>query len=56
MDWRKIRQVVVEVHDLNDRLATITALLREHGLGQIVVEQPPTLMNSNIHDVVASRR
>ena len=55
MDWRKIRQVVVEVHDLDDRLDAMTALLREHGLTEIVVEQPPTLTNSNIYNVFATR-
>lgn len=55
MDWRIIRQVVVEVHDLDGRLETITALLREHGLGEIFVEQPPTLTNSNIFNVFATR-
>jgi FkbM family methyltransferase len=55
MDWRKIRQVVVEVHDLGDRVGTMTALLREHGLGDIVVEQPPTLTDSNIYNVFATR-
>ena len=56
MDWRKIRQVVVEVHDLDDRLNTMTALLREHGLTEIVVEQPPTLTDSNIYNVFATRQ
>ena len=55
IDWRKIRQVVVEVHDLSDRLETMITLLREHGLNKIVVEQPPTLANSNIYNVFASR-
>ena len=55
IDWRKIRQVVVEVHDLSDRLDTMTTLLHEHGLNKIVVEQPPTLASSNIYNVFASR-
>jgi len=55
VDWRKIRQVVVEVHDLDNQLDTITALLFEHGLTEIVVEQPPTLTNSNIYNVFARR-
>jgi hypothetical protein len=50
-----IRQVVVEVHDLDDRLDTMTALLREYGLTEIIVEQPPTLTNSNIYNVFARR-
>jgi amino acid adenylation domain-containing protein/FkbM family methyltransferase len=29
-DWKKIRQLVVEVEDVEDRLARVTALLEEH--------------------------
>lgn len=54
-DWSKVRQVVVELHDLEDRLKTITALLTQKGLGKITVEQPPTLAGSNIFNVFASR-
>jgi hypothetical protein len=43
------------VHDLDGRLETMTALLREHGLSEIVVDQPPTLTGSNIHSVFARR-
>lgn len=55
-DWRKIRQVVVEVHDVQDRLRTITSLLSQHGLNRIVVSQAPTLTHSNIFLVFAARQ
>lgn len=55
-DWPKIRQVVVDVHDLDGRLGTMTEMLRAHGLSQIVVDQPPTLTGSNIYSVFARRR
>jgi len=54
-DWGKVRQVVVELHDLEGRLKTITALLRQKGLSKISVEQPPTLVGSNIFNVFAAR-
>jgi len=54
-DWPKIRQVVVEVHDLDDRVETITRLLRAGGLRSISVDQPPTLKDSNIYTVFATR-
>lgn len=54
-DWQRIRQVVVEVHDLDDRLAMITAQLHAQGLTRIVVDQPPTLRHTNIHNVFAAR-
>ena len=54
-DWPKIQQVVVETHDLVDRVRTITALLVEHGLTKIVVEQPLTLKDTNIYTIFATR-
>ncbi len=54
-DWPKIRQVVVEVHDLDDRVETITRLLSAGGLRSISVDQPPTLKDSNIFTVFATR-
>lgn len=54
-DWSKIRQVVVELHDLEGRLKTITGLLKQKGLTEITVEQPQTLVGSNIFNVFAAR-
>jgi FkbM family methyltransferase len=54
-DWVKVRQVVVELHDLEGRLKMITALLKQKGLREITVEQPPTLASSNIFNVFAAR-
>ena len=55
-DWPKIKQVVVDVHDLDHRLEVITGLLQHYGLTEIEVEQPPTLKNSKIYTVYAMRR
>ena len=54
-DWPKIQQVVVDVHDLDQRLEAMTALLQQYGLRKIVVGQPPTLKNSEIFTVHAMR-
>ncbi len=54
-DWQKIKQIVVEVHDLEDRLQTITNLLKEQGLSEIQVEQEPLFQGSNIFNVYAWR-
>jgi FkbM family methyltransferase len=54
-DWPKIQQVVVEVHDLDHRIEKITKLLMVAGLRSISVEQPPTLIDTNIFTVFASR-
>ena len=37
-DWRKVQQVVVEVHDINGRLAAIQQRLEQHGF-MLVTEQ-----------------
>ena len=55
-DWPKIQQVVVEVHDLDNRLDLITALLKHHGLTEIEVEESSTLKNWKIYTVYAMRR
>ena len=54
-DWPKIRQVVVEVHDLDRRVETTTRLLMAAGLRLISVEQPPTLKDTNIFTIFATR-
>lgn len=54
-DWAIIQQVVVEVHDLNDRLAKVTALLAENGLEHIHVEQEPLFRGSEIYNLYARR-
>lgn len=38
-DWPKIRQVVVEVHDVDGRLSDITTLLREHGFHEVIIDK-----------------
>lgn len=55
-DWQKIKQVVVEVHDLDGRVEKITALLQEHGLSKITVEQEPIFMGSKIFNLYALRQ
>jgi hypothetical protein len=54
-DWPKIRQVVVEVHDLDRRIETATRMLTAAGLRRVSVEQPPTLKDTNIFTIFATR-
>jgi FkbM family methyltransferase len=54
-DWAIIRQVVVEVHDLNGRLAEVTTLLAENGLEDIHIEQEPLFRGSEIYNLYARR-
>jgi FkbM family methyltransferase len=54
-DWPKIQQVVVEVHDLDNRVETTKRLLTAAGLHAISVDQPPTLKDTNIFTIFATR-
>ncbi len=54
-DWQIIKQVVVEVHDLDSRVEKITALLKEHGFSKITVEQEPIFKGSKIFNLYALR-
>jgi len=54
-DWPKIKQTVMEIHDLEGRLETIKNILKKHGLSKIYVEQEPTLQGSNVYSLYAMR-
>lgn len=53
-DWSKIRQVVIEVHDIDGRLAQITQMLERHGF-ESAVEQESLLEHTAMYDVYAIR-
>lgn len=54
-DWARIRQIVVDVHDIDNRLETVLNMLHDCGLKRIVVDQPPTLHGSSIYTLLAIR-
>ncbi len=54
-DWQKIKQIVVEVHDLDNRLQRVHSLLSQKGFDHIAVEQEPLLKGSNIFSLYALR-
>lgn len=54
-DWQKVRQIAVEIHDLENRLKKITTLLKEHGFSEIRVDQEPLFKGSNIYNLYAWR-
>ncbi|MDJ0835202.1 MAG: amino acid adenylation domain-containing protein [Acidobacteriota bacterium] len=53
-DWPRIRQLVIEVHDLDGRLARITALLEARGFN-LTTEQNRELADTNLFNVYAIR-
>jgi FkbM family methyltransferase len=52
-DWSKIKQIVVEVHDLDYRVDKITSLLKENRFNKITVEQEQGREGSNIFNIYA---
>ena len=53
-DWPKIRQVVIEAHDVNGQLQQVTQVLRGHGFN-VLAEQDNYLRGSSLYNVYASR-
>lgn len=54
-DWPKLKQIVVEVHDIDGALDEIVSLLRHRGFA-VAVEQEPMLAGSELYEVFASRQ
>ena len=53
-DWPKIRQIVVEVHDINDRLGAIHTTLEQRGY-EVAIEQDDHYQNSILYNLFARR-
>ncbi|MDF5727865.1 MAG: amino acid adenylation domain-containing protein [Rhizonema sp. PD38] len=53
-DWQKIAQIVIEVHDINNRLKSVKTLLKKHGYN-LVVEQDAQFKDTDIHNIYAVR-
>jgi amino acid adenylation domain-containing protein/FkbM family methyltransferase len=52
-DWRKIDQLVMEVHDLDNRLDQITRLLKHHGY-EVYVEQEAWCEGTELYNLYAT--
>jgi amino acid adenylation domain-containing protein/FkbM family methyltransferase len=53
-DWPRIDQIVLEAHDVGDRVREITALLGARGFA-VVVEQDRALAGTALYDIYARR-
>lgn len=51
-DWSKIRQIVVEVHDIDGHLREITELLKQHDYS-VTIEQDTILRETGIYNLYA---
>jgi hypothetical protein len=54
-DWHKIKQVVLEVHDLDGRVQKVKELLMQHDLNKITIEQQSFLKGHEYFNVYALR-
>ncbi|HEY9768584.1 MAG TPA: FkbM family methyltransferase [Coleofasciculaceae cyanobacterium] len=52
-DWIKIKQIVIEVHDIKHRVDEIKDLLLSHNFSKVVDEQEPFLDNSEYYNIYA---
>jgi hypothetical protein len=55
IDWPKIEQIVMEVHDIEDRLSHIVSLLRGHGY-HVLAEQDELYQGSVLYNLYATRQ
>jgi FkbM family methyltransferase len=53
-DWKKIRQIVIEAHDVDGQLARLTQLLSTQGYS-VIAEQDEYLSGSSLYNVYATR-
>ncbi|MCC5601603.1 non-ribosomal peptide synthetase [Nostoc favosum] len=51
-DWQKIRQIVMEIEDINGQLEQVTTLLKSHRYS-ITVEQESLLKSTNLYNIYA---
>jgi hypothetical protein len=54
-DWNKIQQIVIEVHEIDNRLEKISRLLNDHGLNRLTVEQAPLFAGTHIFNLYGRR-
>ncbi|WP_435881521.1 FkbM family methyltransferase [Streptomyces orinoci] len=53
--WPRIRQLAIELHDIDGRLAEVEALLKDHGF-EVVCEQADSLLHNTVLYNVYARR
>ena len=54
-DWKKINKVVVEVHDMENRVSVITEMLKRYGFIKIVKDKEPALKETLLFNLYAVR-
>lgn len=54
-DWLKVRQIVIEIHNLDNRLESTQSLLTQAGFKILAIEQEKMFEGSIIYNLYASR-
>jgi FkbM family methyltransferase len=54
-DWQKIEKLVVEIHDIEDRVKTIADMLRERGFSKVTVDTEKEFENLPVYSLYALR-
>ena len=53
-NWQMINQIVLEVHDINNRFNKVKNLLNSHGF-KICTSKEPSLVNTNLLNIIATK-
>ena len=54
-EWRRVKSAVIEVHDIDDRVGAVRALLGKHGFDRVTVDVEPGFEKTVLRNVYASR-
>ena len=54
-DWPKIKNVVLELHDIDDRLHKVVGMLKNFEFSSVVAKESVLLQNSGLWNVYAHR-
>lgn len=54
-DWLKVQQLVIEIHNIDNRLNIIQSLLSQAGFKIVAIEQEDLFKGSSIYNLYASR-
>jgi len=54
-DWKKINKVVVEVHDIENRVEFISSLMKKYGFSNITKEKEKALEDTALYNLYATR-
>lgn len=54
--WPIVRQIVAEVHDIDNRVEQVTQICRQAGFDKIIVEKDSMMGNTALYNVFATRK